>query len=282
MQKLLVTVAALALTGGVALAQQQGDQNHQWSGRGGQGHQGGQSQGQNQGQSQGQSQGRQNNGGQNNGGGQWQGRQTQQSSAQQTSSQQSGARPDWNAYYRNNADLQRAYKQNQQSPTYHESIDAFAQRHYQEHGKAEGRALPTTTQPQSQSQNQWREGRWQGNNNNNNDRYRNDNNRNGGDNGNRQRDNRWRSYERNANAQHRYRYRGGEYRWPRGYSYRRWTFGEFLPSLFFGQDYWIYDYSDYGLPYPPPGAAWVRYGPDALLIDRYSGQIIEVLYGVFY
>ena len=52
--------------------------------------------------------------------------------------------------------------------------------------------------------------------------------------------------------------------------------------MFFGQNYWLYDYSDYGLPYPPPGAAWVRYGPDALMIDQYSGEIIEVVYGAFY
>jgi Ni/Co efflux regulator RcnB len=52
--------------------------------------------------------------------------------------------------------------------------------------------------------------------------------------------------------------------------------------VFFAQDYWIYDFGDYGLPYPPPGAVWVRYGPDALLIDRYTGEIIEVIYGLFY
>ena len=267
MKKLLVTVAALALTSGSALAQQQGDQNHQWSGRGGQGQgqgrQGGQgqSQGQGQGQSQGQSQGQ----GHQSGG-----------QGQQSGGQQSSGRPDWNSYYRNNADLQRAYKQNQQNPAYHESVDAFAQRHYQEHGKSEGRALPTTQgggQQQNQYQNQYqsRDGRWQGGGS---DRYQ------GGDRSRERDTNRWRTYERNGSAQR--RYRAGEYRWPRGSSYRRWSFGEFLPSIFFGENYWLYDYSDYGLPYPPPGAAWVRYGPDALLIDRYTGQIIQVIYGVFY
>ena len=265
MKNFLVTVAALALTGGTALAQQQNDPNHQWSGRGGQG----------QGQGQGQSQGHQGGQGQSQGQSQSQGHQSG-GQGQQSSSQPSNGRPDWNAYYRNNADLQRAYKQNQQSSTYHESVDAFAQRHYQEHGKSEGRALPTTTQGGGQQQNQYRDGRWQGNGGDN--RYNGDSRYN--NNGNRAPDNRWQRYERNTYAQHRYRL--GEYRYPQGFSYRRWTYGQFLPSIFFGQNYWLYDYGDYGLGYPPPGTAWVRYGPDALLIDRYSGQIVEVVYGVFY
>ena len=87
---------------------------------------------------------------------------------------------------------------------------------------------------------------------------------------------------RNVEARHHYRYRGGSWRWPHGYSYRRWSFGMTLPSLFWSNDYWINDYSYYGLAYPPPGTVWVRYGSDAILIDRYSGEILEVVYGQFY
>jgi len=32
---------------------------------------------------------------------------------------------------------------------------------------------------------------------------------------------------------------------------------------------------------PPDGYVWVRYGDDALLIDEYSGDIIQVEYDVF-
>ena len=280
MKRLLISAAALTLLGAPAAFAQQDQNQHdrgQWQGRSG-------------------------------------GQQQQQQQQQQTQSggAQQGASPDWNAYYRNNPDLQRAYKQNQQSSTYHESVDAFAQRHYQEHGKTEGRALPTAqgggqgqaqshpgmrydqssgwipVQPQGQSQqgrgtdNRYqdqRRGQGGGDNRYNGDnRYTGDNRYNGDRN--RTRDNRWQRYERNTFAQRRFRL--GEYRWPRGFSYRRWTYGEFLPSIFFGENYWLYDYNDYGLGYPPPGTAWVRYGPDALLIDRYSGQIIEVVYGVFY
>ncbi|MBS0273876.1 MAG: RcnB family protein [Proteobacteria bacterium] len=87
---------------------------------------------------------------------------------------------------------------------------------------------------------------------------------------------------RNVTAQHHYRWRGGEWRWPGGYHYRRWTFGMTLPSLFWGSNYWINDYYYYGLGAPPPGTVWVRYGNDAILIDRYSGEILEVVYDQFY
>ncbi|HEY5411051.1 MAG TPA: RcnB family protein, partial [Caulobacteraceae bacterium] len=91
---------------------------------------------------------------------------------------------------------------------------------------------------------------------------------------------RFRSYQRNFNAPRRFRLPA--YRWPQGFNYRRFSYGQILPRAFFGENYWLYDYSDYGLPYPPAGAAWVRYGPDALMVDRSTGEIIEVVYGAFY
>jgi Ni/Co efflux regulator RcnB len=76
-------------------------------------------------------------------------------------------------------------------------------------------------------------------------------------------------------------FHAGSYNGPRGYSYRRWSYGDFLPALYFTNDYWLNDYSDYDLPYAPPGTIWVRYGDDALLVDRYTGEIITVEYGLF-
>jgi Ni/Co efflux regulator RcnB len=89
------------------------------------------------------------------------------------------------------------------------------------------------------------------------------------------------SLRRAFNAPHHYRYRGS-YNRPNGWYAHRWTFGEFLPALFFGSSYWINDYGYYDLAAPPPGTVWVRYGDDALLIDRYSGEVIQVEYGIFY
>jgi Ni/Co efflux regulator RcnB len=77
-------------------------------------------------------------------------------------------------------------------------------------------------------------------------------------------------------------FHAGLYRAPPGYHYRRWGFGEFLPAIYWGRDYWITDFLAFGLFAPPGGYIWVRYGPDALLIDQYTGEIIQVDYGVFY
>ncbi len=278
MKRLLITAAALALVGApAAFAQQSQDPQDQHEHNG---HQGNGGQGGHQGGGQGGQAGHapaSNNapsntapvssaprtaGAPNNGARQWNGvpagqvgefrdrpSQPQGQVQAQGRGAPTGGRPDWDAYLRSNPDLQRAYRQNQQSPTYHESPEAFAQRHYQEHGQAEGRSLPTTQGRTAQG----RSG-------------------NGGG--------RFGSFQRNVMAQH--HYRGPEFRWPRGFSYHRYGYGEFLPQVFFGQNFWLYDYANYDLPYPPPGTAWVRYGPDALLIDRYTGEIVQVIYSVFY
>jgi Ni/Co efflux regulator RcnB len=88
------------------------------------------------------------------------------------------------------------------------------------------------------------------------------------------------SYHRNFDAPRRFRV--GFYRRPAGWYPHHWVFGEILPALFWAPDFWLTDYYDFGLLPPPPGTIWVRDGEDALLIDRYSGEIIQVAYGVFY
>ena len=90
----------------------------------------------------------------------------------------------------------------------------------------------------------------------------------------------FRDYHRTFNAPR--RFRAPDYRRPNGWYDHRWSFGEFLPSLFWGSSYWLNDYSRYDLPPPPYGAVWVREGRDALLVDRDSGEIITVEYDVFY
>ena len=83
-----------------------------------------------------------------------------------------------------------------------------------------------------------------------------------------------------AAAQHRYRV--GSYRPPYGYFVRSWGFGDFLPSGWFGPGYWVDDFYDYDLPYPPPGYHWVRVGADVLLVDDYSGRIVQVIRDMFW
>lgn len=90
----------------------------------------------------------------------------------------------------------------------------------------------------------------------------------------------YRNYHQNFRAAQ--RFRAPPYRRPPGYFARRWSWGQTLPVAFWTRDYWLTDFYVYDLPPPPYGAIWVRVGDDALLIDQYTGEIIEVDYGVFY
>ena len=58
--------------------------------------------------------------------------------------------------------------------------------------------------------------------------------------------------------------------------------GAILPPLFLTPDYYYPEWAALGLEPPPPGAQWVRYGPDLLLVDVNTGQVLDVAYGVFY
>jgi hypothetical protein len=70
--------------------------------------------------------------------------------------------------------------------------------------------------------------------------------------------------------------------YPPGYAYRRWAVGGVLPPLFLVPAYYYADWATLGLPPPPPGAQWVRYGPDLLLVDINSGQVLDVVNDAFY
>ncbi len=88
------------------------------------------------------------------------------------------------------------------------------------------------------------------------------------------------AYQRNGSAARRYHY--GTYVRPSGWYYRRWTYGQALPAMFWGRNYWISSWANFGLMAPPFGYQWVRYGDDAILVDASTGQILQVQYGVFY
>lgn len=93
-------------------------------------------------------------------------------------------------------------------------------------------------------------------------------------------DRRFSGYYRSWNAPS--RFRAGAYYRPQGFYYRRWSYGDILPSLFWSNRYWLNNYYSYDLPRPPVGTVWVRYGDDALLIDRYTGEVIQVAYDIFW
>jgi hypothetical protein len=105
---------------------------------------------------------------------------------------------------------------------------------------------------------------------------------------------RWSSggWDRNWRDDHRYDWRSrrdrhrsifhlGIYFDPFGYGYRSYDIGYRMVPAYYGQQYWI-DPGLYGLPYPPPGTAWVRYWNDAVLVDIYSGEVVDVIHNFFW
>ena len=87
----------------------------------------------------------------------------------------------------------------------------------------------------------------------------------------------WRRYRNN----HRSIFHLGYYYDPFGYNYRSFDIGYFLQPAYYSQNFW-FDSSMYGLPYPPPGTQWVRYWNDAVLVDVYSGEVVDVIRGFFW
>jgi Ni/Co efflux regulator RcnB len=77
------------------------------------------------------------------------------------------------------------------------------------------------------------------------------------------------------------RFSAPRYRWPSGFGYEHYVVGHELPRQFIVRDYYIDDYAAYGFDAPPPDFEWVRYGPDAVLLDLTSGLISQVIYGAF-
>ena len=70
--------------------------------------------------------------------------------------------------------------------------------------------------------------------------------------------------------------------YPAGWNYRRWAVGAILPPLFLVSAYYYADWAVLGLAAPEPGFQWVRYGPDLVLVNVTTGQIVDVVYGAFY
>lgn len=87
----------------------------------------------------------------------------------------------------------------------------------------------------------------------------------------------WRDYRN----EHRSIFRLGIYYDPFGYGYQQFNIGYRLAPVYFGEQFWI-DPAMYELPYPPPGTQWIRYWNDAVLVDMYSGEVVDVIHGFFW
>jgi Ni/Co efflux regulator RcnB len=96
----------------------------------------------------------------------------------------------------------------------------------------------------------------------------------------------WRDNHRYDWYNHRNRYRNlfhlGFYLDPFGWGYQRYNIGWRMWPSYYGSQYWLNDPWQYRLPYAPPGYRWVRYWDDAVLVDTWSGQVVDVIYNFFW
>ena len=68
----------------------------------------------------------------------------------------------------------------------------------------------------------------------------------------------------------------------RNYGYSRFSIGLRIGSPFYSSRYWINDPWQYRLPPAYAGTRWVRYYDDVLLVDLYTGEVIDVIYDFFW
>jgi Ni/Co efflux regulator RcnB len=88
------------------------------------------------------------------------------------------------------------------------------------------------------------------------------------------------AFQRQYRSERRFRF-GGYRSFPSGWYFRSWNYGDVLPYGWFASQYYL-DWADYGLPPPPIGCEWVAQGPDAVLVDVWTGEVLSVVSGVFY
>ena len=88
----------------------------------------------------------------------------------------------------------------------------------------------------------------------------------------------WRDHRR----RHRALFRIGFYFDPFGWSYRRYHRGWRLWPSYYDRSYWMDDPYMYRLPYAPYPYQWVRYWNDALLVDTFTGEVVDVAYDFFW
>jgi hypothetical protein len=88
----------------------------------------------------------------------------------------------------------------------------------------------------------------------------------------------WRSHR----DRHRSLFHLGFYFDPFGWGYQRYSIGWRLWPSYYSSSFWLNDPWMYRLPYAPPGTRWIRYYDDAILVDMWSGQVVDVIYDFFW
>jgi Ni/Co efflux regulator RcnB len=88
----------------------------------------------------------------------------------------------------------------------------------------------------------------------------------------------WQNHRRH----HRNWFHLGVYYDPFGWGYSPFQIGWRMWPSYYSSNYWISDPYQYRLPYAPPGYQWIRYYNDAILVDTWSGEVVDVLYNFFW
>jgi hypothetical protein len=98
--------------------------------------------------------------------------------------------------------------------------------------------------------------------------------------------NNWRHDRRydwnNYRNQHRSIFRIGIYSDPFGWNYRPWSIGSYLYPSYYSQSLWLDDPWQYRLPPVYGPYRWIRYYNDAVLVDIYSGEVVDVIRDFFW
>jgi hypothetical protein len=88
----------------------------------------------------------------------------------------------------------------------------------------------------------------------------------------------WRSHRSRYNSL----YRFGRYYDPYRYGYRRFSIGFRLFPSYYSSNYWLNDPWQYRLPPAYGPYRWVRYYDDALLVNIYTGEVVDVIHSFFW
>lgn len=96
----------------------------------------------------------------------------------------------------------------------------------------------------------------------------------------------WRNNSRYDWQNHRHHHRSlfhlGFYFDPFGWNYYPYQIGWRMWPSYYSSRYWINDPWYYRLPYAPAGYRWIRYWNDALLVDTWTGEVVDVIPSFFW
>lgn len=77
-------------------------------------------------------------------------------------------------------------------------------------------------------------------------------------------------------------FRVGFYYDPFGWNYQRYDIGWRMWPSYYGRSHWLSDPWRYRLPPAYPGTQWIRYHGDAILVDTWTGEVVDVIHDFFW